>query len=96
MRPVIIISGSQVGKTAALLVALREHGYAVILTERMPPPPPDPFELGAALLDASMVRDVPRIEPWPVPKGANLPKSAGWQGQNRTGKRHREYRTKGK
>jgi hypothetical protein len=93
---VIVGCGAQVGKTAALMIALRERGHNVILAQRMPPLPPDPLELGKALLEAAMVREVPRFEPWPVPMGANLPKRAGWQAQARTGKRDREQRTRGK
>jgi|GEM_PF-4714611 len=100
MSEVIIIGGARVGRTAmmaAALLALRAQGVAVVLAERMPPPPPDPFELGAALLDAALVRKVPQFaRPLPIPAAlvANLPKRASWQVTARSLPRPREQRTR--
>jgi NAD(P)-dependent dehydrogenase (short-subunit alcohol dehydrogenase family) len=97
-RIIIIGGGSQVGKTAALLDALREHGCVVVVADRMPPPP-DPMELGAVELRAALLCNahLPELPPLPLPV-LPLPVPKRWAGPIlpplRTGKRHREQRTK--
>jgi hypothetical protein len=82
MSDIIIIGcGSQVGKTAALLDALREHGCVVLVADRAPPAL-TALELGAALLHD--VHLPPELSPLPPPF-VPLPLSRRWLGWSRSG-----------
>lgn len=91
----VIIIGAGPSLGATLAAVLRDSGVTVMVAERAAPAL-DALELGAALMHA--VRSLPpELPPLPLPV-LPLPVPKRWAGPilppPRTGKRHREQRTK--
>ena len=91
----VIVLGAGSGLSGELLRALRAS-CTVLIVDKLPPSPPDPFEVGAALLVDAM-REPPPERPQFYPESRpNLRNIAISQvpGVQRTGKRPREQRTR--